>query len=158
MSSRMPECKSDRMPENMSSWTLVPPPYTPPTQPFSASLLREGNFSLLRAMICMMFLVKIILNLWLPHLNKKVNWWLRPKCLEYFKDAPIKACLHIEGSSQKVSHFTIFCVVGWFKFECPNMTRHWPGFPETWHPKHSVSLQDLLDLVDLLGFHPFEAY
>ena len=129
---------------------LYPPPHSPPPQPFSASLLREDNFSLLRTVICMMSFAKIILNLWLPHLNKNIRSWLRPNCLEDPKDTPIKACPHIEGSSQKVSHFTGFCVVGWFKFECLNMKRHWSGFPVTWHPKNSVSLQDLLDLVDFL--------
>ena len=107
------------------NYALIHEPLYPPTQPFSASLLREGNFSLLRAMICMMFFAKIILNLWLPHLNKKVKWWLRPKCLEDFKDARIKACLHTEGSSQK--GFTLHY------FLCSWMI-------QIWMPKHEASL------------------
>ena len=93
--------------------------------PFPASLLREGNYSLLRAVICMMCFAAVILNLSLPHLNKKGRSWLRPKCLEGSKDTPIKACSHIEGSSQTVSHFTIFSC-GW-------MIR-------IWTPKHEASL------------------
>ena len=137
--------------------TFTPP--HPPPWPFSASLLREGSFMQLLAyweqwaVICRRFFATIILNLWFLHLDKKVTPWLRLKGLEGSKDTPIKACSHIERSSQEVSHFIVsFCVVGWFEFENLKMKRHlrfsmWRDTPKS--PQH------LLDFGGFSWLSPF---
>ena len=69
------------------------------------------------------------------------------------KDTPIKACSHIERSSQEVSHFIVsFCVVGWFEFENLKMKRHlrfsmWRDTPKS--PQH------LLDFGGFSWLPPF---